>query len=237
VSFDLAFGIKSIPQIASGIPLTLLITAVSLLLGLAAGFFIALARIYKVPVLDTLARLFVSCVRGVPAVVALYLVYHWVPLFVIALNNKFKLGIPVQHVPALLYALITFAIYMAAYLSEMIRSALGVVNRGQLEAAYSVGLSRAQAFRRIVIPQAAVVALPFFANNFMAVLKGSSIVSFIGVMELMGMAKTAAAEGFNFIEAYAVAAVLYWILGITAEKIFKYAETRIKFRESLIKSV
>jgi L-cystine transport system permease protein len=154
----------------------------------------------------------------------LYVVYYTLP----AVLSRLDPGISLRHTPSLFYAVVTFTFYMAAYSSETIRSALGSVDKGQLEAAYSVGMTGAQGLWRIIIPQAFVVAIPNLGNTFIGLLKGTSLAYYVGVMEIMGCATAEAGNGFNFLEAYAVAALIYWMLNIVFEKIFIFAENKIK---------
>ncbi|MGA2141941.1 MAG: amino acid ABC transporter permease [Brevinematales bacterium] len=224
MSFDFQFVIKSFPAILSGAPIALFIAGTSLFLGLIMGFFIAICRIYKIVPLNGIAAVYVSFIRGVPMIAMLYVVYYTLP----AVLSRLDPGISLRHTPSLFYAVVTFTFYMAAYSSETIRSALGSVDKGQLEAAYSVGMTGAQGLWRIIIPQAFVVAIPNLGNTFIGLLKGTSLAYYVGVMEIMGCATAEAGNGFNFLEAYAVAALIYWMLNIVFEKIFIFAENKIK---------
>jgi L-cystine transport system permease protein len=224
--FDIQFAIQSLPKIISGVPMTLLIAVISLLFGLVIGFFVTLCRLYKVPVLNRLAMIYVSFIRGTPLLVQIYVIYYSLPMVFDWVMMKLGLNTTSANLPPLAFALAAFTIYSGAYLSEMIRSALSSVDPGQMEAAYSIGLTTGQSFRRIVIPQAIVVALPSMGNIFLSLVKGTSLAFTIMVMEVLAKAKIAAADGYRYMEAYVDAAIIYWVLCILFEKLFVWLEKR-----------
>jgi L-cystine transport system permease protein len=226
---NLDFTVKAIAPILSAAPTTLLITVSAVGLGLFFGFFLALCRLYKLPALNRITQIYVSFVRGVPMIVMLYVVYYSMPSFIVSLNKAYGLGINIRNFPSMIYAIVTFTVYSTAHFSEMFRSAIGAVESRQMEAAYSVGLTGVQGMCRIILPQALVVALPNIANSFLGILKGSSLAVYVGVLEIMNRAKLEAADGFNYIEVYLVAAVIYWIISLFFEHVFKWMERKWEF--------
>ena len=135
------------PKILSRFPVTLLIVVVSVAGGLVLGFILAAARIFKIPVLRELAALYISFVRGTPVLVQLFVVYYGLPLLVAPL------------------VLVTYLLNDGAFMSEIIRSSIESVPKGQREAAASVGLTTFQAYKRIIIPQAFKIAAPSFGTR------------------------------------------------------------------------
>jgi L-cystine transport system permease protein len=226
VRFGYMFALRSIPAILSGVPMTILITVVAMALGLVLGFFVALCRIHKIPVLSQLAAVYVSYIRGTPLIVQLYLVFYVLPV-VITHGNPDAVNIP-----PLVVALVCYTLSTAAYLSRAVSAALSSVELSQLEAAYSVGESYWQGMRRIIIPQAFVTALPTLTNSLLELLKGTSLVFTVMVIDLMARTKIVAAAGYRYIEAYVFCTVIYWILCFSIEKLCKLKGGALDGRKS-----
>lgn len=218
---NLHFIAQAFPVILSAVPMTLFLTLASTLLGLVLGFFIALARIYHVPFFEKLGILFVSFIRGTPLLVQIYIAYYSLPYLVYDAFCRLGHPIVMKDIPALLYAVVAFTFNAAAYLSETIRSSLESVDTGQMEAAYSVGMSRLQGLRRVVVPQALVVAIPNFGNLFLGFLKGTSLAFMISIKEIMAVSVIEASLSYDYIDAYLIASVLYLVIGIAIERGFK----------------
>ena len=168
--FSVEFLIQSIPQIAVYLPITLLITIASCVAGLIVGFFIALARYFEVRVLKTVAKVYISFIRGTPTMVQLVLVYYGIPILLRVMNEAWETSFDINGIHPVVFAIITLGLNAAAYMSEIIRSALMSVDEGQVEACYSLNMTKWQALISVVIPQAFVVALPSLGNNFISLL-------------------------------------------------------------------
>ncbi|BBI33307.1 amino acid ABC transporter permease [Cohnella abietis] len=224
--FDIDFAIKSLPKIISGIPMTLLISVFAIMFGLMIGFLVTLCQMYKVPVLNRISMIYVSFIRGTPLLVQIYVTYYSLPMVIDWAGMKLGLNISSADLPPLAFALTAFTFYSGAYLSETIRSSLGSVDNGQMEAAYSVGLTTGQAFRRIIIPQAFVVAIPNIGNIFLGLIKGTSLAFTVMIIEVLSNAKIVAADGYRYMEAYVDAAIVYWVLCIFFERLFVWLEKR-----------
>jgi L-cystine transport system permease protein len=216
--FDWKYIFTSIPQILRYAPVTLLIATIAMLVGLFIGLFTALIKIYKVPVLKQIAAVYVSFVRGTPLLVQMYLSYYGIPKVLSYMNYNFGWNVNVSGIPAIYFVYITFSINVGAYLSETIRSAILAIDKGQLEAAYSVGMSRFQGMYRIVFPQAIVVALPNFGNTFISLLKDTSLAFIIAVVEILGSAKIIGARSLMFFEVYIASALIYWMICLAVER-------------------
>jgi len=226
--FDIQYAIKQFPVILEGAPMTLLIAVVAMLLGAVIGFLLTLCRMYKVPVLNRLAMLYISFIRGTPILVQIYIIFFGIQLIFELIVQAMGWNASTSSIPCLLYAFAAFSINAGAFLSETIRSALSSVEAGQMEAAYSVGLSTAQAMRRIIIPQALVSALPNLGNAFLLLIKGSSLAFTVMVVEILSKAKIEAGAGYRYTENFVVASIIYWGMCFIFEKVFVLLENRLK---------
>ncbi|WP_458412117.1 amino acid ABC transporter permease [Schinkia sp. CFF1] len=218
----------------SGVPTALLITVVALLIALPLGFLLALTRINKIPVVHRFAQVYVSFVRGTPVIVQIFIIYNSVPLLLASIFKAYKIEMNVYDVNPIWYAFIVFSLNTTAILIEVFRSALGTVSKGQLEAAQSVGLSNVQAFRRIIIPQVLVVALPNICTATVNLIKATSLGYAMSLKEITLRAQVAANVGYNYIEAYIDIFVVYLIVCSLVEYAFKLYEKRLtSFRRSV----
>lgn len=218
----------------SGVPIALFITIVALLFALPLGFLLALTRINRIPVLHRFAQVYVSFVRGTPIIIQIFIVYSSVPLLLSSLFTKFNIGMNVYDVNPIWYAFIVFTFNTTAVLIEVFRSALGTVNKGQLEAAQSVGLTNVQAYRRIIIPQALVVAMPNICTATVNLIKATSLGYAMSLQEITLKAKVAANVGYNYVEAYIDIFLVYLLLCSAVEYAFKLYEKRLsKYKPSV----
>ncbi|MCR8635877.1 amino acid ABC transporter permease [Paenibacillus radicis (ex Xue et al. 2023)] len=233
-NFSLAFAIEKFPEVLKGVPLTLLVAVISMVLGTVIGLIIALCRIYKVPVLNKLGALYVSFVRGTPLLVQIYVVFYGTPLLIDILNKEWGWHLPFSEISPLGFALLAFTINSAAYQSEVIRGAIGTTDSGQMEAALSIGMSTSQGLLRIIAPQALVVALPNLGNIFINLIKGTSLAFAIKVIEIMAQAKIVAGDGYQYLEMYLDASLIYWVICWSCERLFAWLETRYSRHERRI---
>ncbi len=229
--FDLNYMLQLIPRVAAGIPVSLSLALVAFVFGIILGFAIALIKIYKVPVLLQVAYVYVSFMRGTPLLVQIFLSYYGIPMVLRYLNGIYGWNIDISSIQAITFMYVTFSLNVGAYLSETIRAAILSVGKGQIEAAESIGMTAPQVMRRIVTPQAAVVAIPNLGNSFIALLKDTSLAFAASVPEIIGQAKIAAARSSNFIEAYIVAAAIYWLICIIFEQLMLLGEKRLRRHE------
>ncbi|MDA3129548.1 amino acid ABC transporter permease [Aliibacillus thermotolerans] len=225
-NIDFRFALEQVPEILKGVPYTLLVTLVAMLVGLIIGTILAFFRVYRTPVLNQLAILFVSFFRGTPLIVQLFVFFYGLPRFIMYLNDLFGWNINPDFMSPLVIALIAYSINSASYLTEVVRSAILSVDKGQLEAAKSVGMTTVQAMRRIILPQAFVTALPNLGNQLIILLKASALAFTIGIMDVLGIARMIANDGYHFLETYLVAALIYWLLAIIFEMVFSKMEQR-----------
>ncbi|RDZ06633.1 amino acid ABC transporter permease [Priestia megaterium] len=211
----------------SGISITLLVTIVSLIVALPLGFLLAMTRINRIPVIQRIAQIYVSFVRGTPIIIQIFIIYSSIPLILKAFFDKYNIQLDVYKINPIWYALIIFSFSTTALLIEVFRSALGTVKKEQLEAAYSVGLTTFQAYRRIIIQQVLVVALPNLCTTTVNLIKATSLGYAMSLPEITLNAKVAANMGYNYVEAYLDIFIIYLILCMTVEYIFKVLEKRL----------
>ncbi|MCI6591892.1 MAG: amino acid ABC transporter permease [Treponema sp.] len=229
MQLDFSYLIRTFWLCVKAVPVTLEITIVSLLLAIIPALFIALARIYHVKVIEQLCSIFVSFIRGTPIVLQILIVYSIMPSLLNSFVKRAGWSINVFEMNPVIYAFVVFGINSSASLSEVFRSAISSVNRGQLEAALSIGETHFQAFRRVVLPQAAVSALPNLCSTTVILIKNTSLAFMMTVREITGIAKIEAAYGYNYVESYIDIFIIYIAVCLLVELIFKKIERRFVF--------
>ncbi|KSB90730.1 amino acid ABC transporter permease [Caulobacter vibrioides] len=190
---------QSAPLLLKGAVYTVLLSVIGMSLGLLLGFGLALMRLSRSPLLAWPAAVYVSAFRGTPLLVQLFLIYYGLP----------QLGL---ELPPLLAAGIGFSLNVAAYAGEILRSAIAAVDKGQWEAASVLGLTRGQAMRRIILPQAARTAVAPLSNSFISLVKDTSLAATIQVPELFRQAQLITARTYEIFAMYLSAAAIYWIV-------------------------
>lgn len=230
MQLDFSYLVKTFWLCVKAIPVTLEITIVSLLIAVIPAILIALARIHKVHVLDVICRIFVSFIRGTPIVLQILIVYSIMPSLLNSLVKSMGWSINVFEVNPVIYAFAVFGINSSASLSEVFRSAISSVDRGQLEAALSIGETRFQAFRRVVFPQAIVSALPNLCSTTVILIKNTSLAFMMTVREITAVAKIEAAYGYNYVESYIDIFVIYIVLCLVVEYAFRKIEKKVVYR-------
>ena len=225
------FMIEAFKASLSGIPVTLGITVVSLMISMPLALMMAIKKINSKGPLSFLINTYVSIVRSTPMVLQILLLYSLLPSFLnFFIKQVLKIDFNIFKIPAIYYAYAVFSLNTTAILSEVFRSALLTVDKGQLEAGLSVGLSKVLTYIRIIIPQALVVALPNICNVTVGLLKSSSLAFFMTVQDITAIAKLKAAYAYNYIEAYSIIFILYIILCTMVQLVFKYIEVQIHKR-------
>lgn len=235
MQLDSAFMARLSLTILTGLPATFGLVLWTLCLALPAGLALALVRIYRPTGFNSAAALWVSFFRGTPMVLQILLVYSLLPSLLNAFSVRFGLDWRVFEANPFWYAVIVFAVNTSATFSEVFRSAILTVDRGQLEAALAAGLSTPQAWRRILLPQAFLVALPNLANGTVNLLKGTSLAFMMTVKDITAVARIEASYGYQYIEAYLVVFALYALLGLAIQACFAVLERSLgAFRQTVI---
>ena len=217
--FDFSVVYDDFWEILKFIPVTLELTLVAMVSGLLIGFLIALIRIKKIPVLNQIAGVFISAIRGTPVLVQLYITYFGIPILLKYINYYYGTDLAVAKVPPILFAMVALSLNQAAYNSVTIRSALEAVNRGEMDAAASIGMTAGQRMVRIMIPEVIELALPSLGNSIISLVKGTSLAFSCSVVEMTAEAKILGGATYRYFEAYIALAIIYWIITIFLERI------------------
>lgn len=221
MNLDFSFIAEYMPYYFKGIKYTLLISLVAVLFGAIFGsilFYMKSSnlRIWKIKPLKILAVAYIEIIRGTPMILQIFIVYAGAEPF---------LGIDLS---ALQAAFVAIALNSAAYVSEIVRAGIDAVDKGQMEAARSLGMKKSTAMMLIVVPQAVRNILPAIGNEFVAVIKESSMASVVGVGELMYAAKIVQGSTYRSLEPLIVAAGFYFILTFTLGRVISLIERRMK---------
>lgn len=193
--------------------------------GSLLGILLAAGRIRRGRVARVIANMYIYVVRCVPSIVLLFLVYYGLP----ELLNVF--GADINNASKGFFVITTFSILFAASMAEVFRSAYEAVDKGQREAAVSIGLTEFQAFRRIVLPQCVRFAIPNFTNALINLMKEGSLAYTIGLIDIMGKGQLIIGQnqGSYSLEVYLALFILYWVLTVVIEKGAGLLETRLQY--------
>ena len=212
LQFDLA---EWLPQLLSGLVVTVEITVLCIAMGIVVGLFLTMARLYGTRPIYWAATVYINFFRGTPILVQLFLVYYGLP----------SLGIRLEPFVAGVLAL---GLNTSAYQAEYFRGAIQSLPSGQMLAARSIGMSRAQALRWVVLPQALRLVIPPWSNELILMLKYSSIVFFATVTDLMGAGRIIASETFRYFEVFILVAALYLVLVLALSWGLRRLEARLR---------
>ena len=232
--FNIEYLWTALPVLLPYLWITLFVAALSVLFGSILGLFLAIAKLSKNRGFRLLANGYTTIIRCTPSIVLLFLVYYGVPAF---FENV--LFINIQSIHTGVFVVITFALQFASLMSEVIRSSYEAIDKGQYEAAVSVGLTPLQAYTRIIFPQAFVIALPNIGNGLIAVLQEGALAYTIGFIDIVGKANLIIANnyGTHTLEIFLALAVIYWVLSFVIEKGFTALEKLFSKGQSSYKSV
>ncbi len=214
MAFDYQYMFDIIPYLLGYLGLTMEMALWGLVFSLIIALFLAIVRVFKIRVLNELAILYISFFRGTPLLVQLFLLYYGLPQI-----------FPVfQGMDAFTAAILGLALHFSAYQAESIRAAINSIPNHQMEAALSIGMTRMQAMRRIILPQSARIATPSLMNYFIDMIKSTSLAFTLGVAEIMAKAQMEAASSFKFFESFLAVALIYWAVVMFFTQIQHYLE-------------
>jgi polar amino acid transport system permease protein len=222
-----------------GVLTTLWVTVAAFALAATLGLLVAVGRISRFRILREVATFYVEIVRGIPVLVLLfYVAFVGAPHLVAAWNLVFAWPIEAGLFPPLTVrnfdmtwrAIFALMVSYSAYLAEIFRAGIEAVPRGHVEAASSLGLTRWQAFRLVILPQAIRIVLPPLGNDFIAMIKDSALVSALGVQDITQLGKVYSASTFLFFETYNVVAFLYLVMTLSLSLMVRWLERRLKRR-------
>ena len=204
-----------------GVPATVGVTLIAMVTGVILGLILALLKMSRLKVLSVLASLYIEIIRGTPLIVQALILAYGLPQLLQSNGISFKW--PYLVIPAI----IVCGLNSAAYVAEVIRSGIQAVDKGQMEAARSLGMTKRKAMRLIVIPQALKIVLPSFGNEFVSLIKETSVLSYVGVVEILRKGALWNAATFNTFEAYIGVALVYMLLTIPSSKLIKRFEKKM----------
>lgn len=214
MNFDFDLVVRSFPLLLAGAGITIQITAISVGCGLLIGMFAGIARLAKVWPVRTLAAIYVDFIRGTPLLVQIFIIYFALPLV---------LG---QRIDPFIAAITACSINSGAYVAEIFRAGIQSIDKGQMEAGRSLGMSWAQTMRYIIMPQAFKRIIPPLGNEFIAMLKDSSLVSVIGFEELTRRGQLIIARTYGSFEIWLTVAFMYLVMTLTISRLVAYLERR-----------
>lgn len=214
-SFDIHFIIEKFPAILSALPVTLEITAVTLVLGWLLGLLVAWGKVSGSGWLKKFLRILTDIIRGIPTVVLLYIVYFGLPKL-INISNWSKIS----------FVVLALMIELGTTSSEMFRSAYNSIQKGQLEAAHALGYTEIQKFFHIIVPQGLAVILPNLGSAVLSIIQATALVYMLGIFDILGKARqldTNVSHVKTF-EMYFAVAMIYWVLAILIQQVFHLLE-------------
>ena len=206
---------ESLPSLLDGLTITLILTFISLLAGLLLGIGLALGRVYGNKIISAICIGYIEIIRGTPLLVQLFIIYFGLP----------SAGIILSPIDA---ALLGLSLNSGAYQAEYLRGSIQSISSGQMIAARTIGMTKLQSIKNIVLPQALRISIPAWSNELIYLLKYTSIVYIIQVRELTAEGKFIAAETFKFIEIFAIIAIIYLVLTILFTTIIDKFEERLR---------
>ncbi len=204
-----------VPKLAQGLPLTLQITFSCIAIGVVLGVMLALLRVYGNRLIRAICGVYIQFFRGTPLMVQLFIVYYGLPNWGITLS-------------ALQSGILALGLNTAAYQAEYFRGAIQAVRGGQMMAARSLGMSLPRSIRYVILPQALRLVLPSWSNEFILMLKYSSIVFTVTLLDLMGQGKRLASRGGNYFEVFVVVALFYLAIVFVATMLLRLLERRVR---------
>lgn len=225
---DLQFIGETLMRTASGIPETLQLVAVSILLSIPLAFGMAVVNLKPHRILSKIFQIYISFVRSVPVIIIIFLIYHQLPLMLAALLKACKSEFNIYDMSNMVYGYLVFTFVSVPTLSEVFRAGLLGVPKTQIEAAQSIGMTPFQSYIHIIIPQVIDSQLPVLCTFVTNLIKMTSLAFCMSIREITGEARVAASDSIRYVECYLVIFIMYLILCVLAEQIFKFFERRRK---------
>lgn len=216
MNFDFDLVVKSFPLLLLGAGVTIQITALSVGFGLLIGMFVGIARLSNVKLVKFLATVYVDFIRGTPLLVQIFLIYFALPMII---------G---QRIDPFIAAITACSVNSGAYVAEIFRAGIQSIDKGQMEAGRSLGMTWTQTMRFIILPQAFKRIIPPLGNEFIAMLKDSSLVSVIGFEELTRRGQLIIARTYGSFEIWLTVAFIYLVMTLTISRLVDYLERRYK---------
>lgn len=220
---NIDYMVSVLPKLLAKVPLILYIATISFSLALLLASFLAYIRIKKVPLLDQLVQGFVSFGRSVPGLIHIFIIYYGLP----ALFGLVRIDI--NHISKTTFAILALVCYQGTSLTEVLRPAYLAIPRSQYEAAISIGMTDRQANRRVIVPQMLPIILPSLGNAAIDLVKYTSLLFLIGLIDLMGQADILVSNTYGVyqLEIYLLVGAIYWAISLLISQIFKRFESKV----------
>lgn len=215
--FDLSVVLRDLKECIKYLNVTLQLSVEAAILGIVLGLIIALIQMKKVRILNQICVVYNSFMRGTPIIVQLYASYFGIPILIKYINYYWGTDFAVSEINQMFFAILALGLNTASFNSITIRASLESVDKGQIEAAHSLGLSPFHTLFRIIIPEALEVAIPSLGNSLIGLIKGTSLAFTCAVVEVSAQAKIVAGRDYRFFEAYVATAIIYWIITLVLE--------------------
>lgn len=214
MSFNFQLILDSLPLLLSGALITIEITALAVGIGFFIGLCVGVARLSSIKLLKYMAIVYADTIRGTPLLIQIFLIYFAIPMIIGRQIDPFAA------------AVVACSINSGAYVSEIFRAGIQAIDKGQMEAARSLGLSWWQAMRFIILPQAFSKILPPLGNEFIAMLKDTSLVSVIGFEELTRRGQLIIAKTYGSFEIWSTVALIYLVMTVSISQLVSFLEKR-----------
>ena len=228
---DLDYIAKTFLETLKGVPTTLVIMIVAMVLSFLPALFLALGQIYKVKGVRTFSLVYLAFIRATPPILLILFFYSLFPSLLNQFLKSIGSDVDIFKLNPIYYAFIIYSLMTTGSLSEILRSAILTVDKGQLEAAQAIGLTTSQAYGRIVFPQALRSALPNLANLVINIVKGTSLVFVMTIKDITAIARVEASYGYQYFESYFVIFLQYILICGLIQWGFSILEKRYIQRE------
>ncbi len=214
----------ALPLLLEGLKLTVLVSLASIAIGMVIGLFVCLMKMSKNIVLRAIAGVYIWIIRGTPMLVQALIIFLGVPQLIQMAVKDFRFD-------AVTAGIITLSLNAGAYLAEIYRGGIMAVPKGQTEAARSLGLSKSKTMRKVVLPQALKFSVPSLVNQFIITIKDTSILTVIGMAEVVNKAQQYVGSTFVYFETYSIVALMYLAIISLLMVLSNYIEKKLKYEE------
>lgn len=215
--FDVGFFLSCFPKLILKIPYTLYLGLIAFIIAFVLGFIIEIMYTSKNKILKNVASVYISYFRSTPYITQLFIFYFGLPQFFVCMRG----------IPPSVTLVLTIAMNSSAFIAETIRGGLLSVDKGQREAALSIGMSPIAMYLEIILPQAFIATFPSLGNQFIGMIKNTAIGFAIGVIELLSQAKILGGSSLRFMEGYIAVGIVYWVMLLVMDMFLKRLEARI----------
>jgi len=225
--------INALPLLLSGAVITLLITVIGILIGSIIGLFMSLAKLSANKLISFFATAYIDFFRGTPLLVQIMIIYFGIPNLLMLMHEQWVayVGIPIAEkftMDVWMAAIISISLNSAAYIAEIFRAGIQSIDKGQVEAAYSLGMNRVQVLYHVILPQAFRRIIPPMGNEFIMLLKDTSLLSIIGFEELARKTQLEVARTYATFELWMACAFIYLVMTIIFSRLLSMLEERLK---------